>query len=115
MYIGRNVCTLKSCPILMKPEFSRQIFEKYSNIKFHEKFFQWEPGCSMRTDGRTDMNLRGAFRNFANAPKKTSSRTCSVCVCGGFGSGFRGFQLVFGTPCIIVCLVIVREAAHLRK
>jgi hypothetical protein len=25
-----------SCPILVKLEFSRQFFEKYSNIKFHE-------------------------------------------------------------------------------
>jgi len=29
----------------MKLEFSRQIFEKYSNIK---------PTCSTRSDGRTD-------------------------------------------------------------
>jgi len=28
--------TLYSCPILMKLEPSRQILEKYSNIKFHE-------------------------------------------------------------------------------
>jgi len=28
---------LYSCPTLMKLEFSRQIFEKSSNIKFHEK------------------------------------------------------------------------------
>jgi len=27
---------LYSCPILMKFEFSRQILEKYSNIKFYE-------------------------------------------------------------------------------
>jgi Fe-S-cluster formation regulator IscX/YfhJ len=35
--------------------------------------FQWEPSCSMRTDGRThrqtDMTkLIVAFRNFANGP-----------------------------------------------
>ena len=28
--------TRYTCPILMKLEFSRQIFEKYCNIKFHE-------------------------------------------------------------------------------
>ena len=28
--------TRYSCPISMKPEFSRRIFEKLSNIKFHE-------------------------------------------------------------------------------
>jgi len=29
-------CILYSCPILIKLEFSRQIFEKYSNMTFHE-------------------------------------------------------------------------------
>jgi len=28
--------TRYSCPILKKYQFSRRIFEKYSNIKFHE-------------------------------------------------------------------------------
>jgi len=28
--------TRYSCPILMKLEFSRQVFEKYSNIRFHK-------------------------------------------------------------------------------
>jgi hypothetical protein len=41
---------------LRKLEFSRQIFEKYSNIKFHENSFSWSRGCSMQTDGRTDEN-----------------------------------------------------------
>ena len=31
--------TLYSYPILMKLEFSQQIFEKYSNIKFYENPF----------------------------------------------------------------------------
>jgi len=54
----------------MKLEFSRQIFEKSPNIKFAWKSVQWEPSCSIRTDGRTDMTkLIVAFRNFANAPK----------------------------------------------
>jgi len=36
MYIGLHVkYRCYSCQILMKLEFSRQIFEKYSNIKFH--------------------------------------------------------------------------------
>jgi hypothetical protein len=63
--------TLYSCPILMKLEFSRQIFEKYSNIKFHEN------PCSGsrvvpcgRTEGWTDMTkLIVTFRIFANSPK----------------------------------------------
>jgi len=39
----------------MKLELSGQIFEKYSNIKFHENpSVQWELSCYMRTDGQTD-------------------------------------------------------------
>jgi len=53
----------------MKLEFSRQIFEKYSNIKFHEN-----PSSGSRVfhaDRRTDMTkLTVAFRNFANEPKR---------------------------------------------
>ena len=75
-----------SCGILIKLKFSRQIFEKYSNVKFHEnissgsRVVPWE-----RTDGRTngradgqkdreleierDVKLIVSIRNFANAPK----------------------------------------------
>jgi len=60
--------TRYSCQI----EFSRQSFEKYSNIKFHEN-----PSSGSRivrcggTDGRTDMTkLIVAFHNFAKEPKK---------------------------------------------
>ena len=65
-----------SCPILTKLEFSRQIFEKSSNIKFHENPSSGSRvvPCGQtdrRTDGRTDMTkLIVVFRNFANAPKK---------------------------------------------
>jgi len=59
----------------MKLEFSRQIFEKYSNIKFHGN-----PSSGSRvvpcgrTNGQTDTTkLIIAFRNFANAPKKSST------------------------------------------
>jgi len=54
----------------MKLEFSRQIFEKYSNIKFHKN-----PNSVRRvvpcgqTDGRTDMTKLIAFRNFTKALK----------------------------------------------
>jgi hypothetical protein len=55
----------------MALEFSRQIFEKRSNIKLLQN-----PFCGSRvvpcgrTDGRTDLtNLIVAFRNFVNAPK----------------------------------------------
>jgi hypothetical protein len=57
----------------MKSEFSGQTFEKYSYIKFHEN----PSSCSKvipfgRMSRRTDMMmLTVAFRNFANAPKKS--------------------------------------------
>jgi len=55
---------------IRKIEFSQQIFEKYSNITFHENPILWEPRCSMRKDVRKEMTkLTVAFRNFANAPK----------------------------------------------
>jgi hypothetical protein len=35
---------------------------------------QWEPSCSMQTDGQTDMTkLTVVFRNFVNAPKNDSA------------------------------------------
>jgi len=61
----------------MKLEFSGQIFEKYSNIKFHENRPSGSRGvaCGQTggwTERRTDMTKPVvAFRNFANAPIKT--------------------------------------------
>ena len=56
---------------LMQLEYSGKIFEKYSNIKFHEN-----PSSGGRVvpcgqaDGHTVMTkLTAPFRNFANAPK----------------------------------------------
>jgi len=65
----------------MKVEFSRQIFEKYSKIKFHEN-----PTNGSRVGsfggGRTDMSkLIVAFRNFVNAPKNRLFRPHSVFIC----------------------------------
>ena len=57
----------------MKLEFSLQIFEKSANIKFRQA-----PSSGTRvvpcgrTDGRTDMKLIVASRNFAKAPKMWS-------------------------------------------
>ena len=48
--------------------------KKYTNIKIPRKSVQFEPSCSMRTDGQTDKTkLMVAFRNFANAPKRLKS------------------------------------------
>ena len=55
----------------MKHGLARHIFEKYSNIKFHEN-----PSfhADRQTDERTDMmKVIVAFRNFANAPKNKYS------------------------------------------
>jgi hypothetical protein len=46
--------TRYSCQILNKFGFSQQIFEKYSNVKFHEVPFSGSPIPCRHTDGRTD-------------------------------------------------------------
>ena len=57
----------------MKLEFSRQIFEKVSNIKFHHYQSSGSrvvPCGETETDRRNNMtDLTVAFRNFANAPR----------------------------------------------
>jgi len=59
----------------MKLEFSRQIFEKYSNIKFHEN--PYSGSRVVRADGRTDMTkLIVSFHIFANSSKKYKTRSC---------------------------------------
>jgi hypothetical protein len=51
--------------------FSENILEKYSNIKFHENPFG---GSRIVPCGRTDMmKLIVAFRNFTNGPNKVDS------------------------------------------
>jgi hypothetical protein len=55
------------CRILMKFEFFRQIFEKVSNIKFHQNP---SSGSRVISCGQTDMTkITVAFRNFADASK----------------------------------------------
>jgi hypothetical protein len=54
----------------MKFVLSRQVFEKYSNNKFHETPFSGKPSFSMRTEGQAGMaKLTVAVRNFGNALK----------------------------------------------
>jgi len=60
--------TRYSCQILIKLEFSRQVFEKYSN----RNFMKIHPvGADFFADGQTDRmtKLIVAFRSFGNAPK----------------------------------------------
>ena len=70
MYIGLHVKYRYCCHILIKLEFSRQIFEKYLIIKFYENPFSGSRVCSMRTDRQDMRKLIVAIRNFANALKK---------------------------------------------
>jgi hypothetical protein len=54
------------CRILIKFEYPRQIFEKSSNIKFHENP---SSGSRVVACGRKDRHDEAVtFRNFANAP-----------------------------------------------
>jgi hypothetical protein len=57
----------------MKIKFSRNISEKYSNIKFHENSSSANRVVPRgRKGGRTDMMKQiVAFGNFSNAPKMT--------------------------------------------
>jgi len=49
-----------SCPILMQLEFSGQIFEKSSNIKFHENPSSGSKDVPCgQTDGPTDGRIDG--------------------------------------------------------
>ena len=61
--------TRYSCQIIIKLEFSQQIFEKYSSTKFHKNSSSRSKDvpCGWK-EGRTDMSkLTVAFRNFPNA------------------------------------------------
>jgi len=60
MYIGLHVkYRCYSCQILMKPKFSRQTFEKCTNIKCHENTFR---GSQVVPCGRTDGNDEAVSR-----------------------------------------------------
>ena len=57
----------------MELEFYRQIIEKYLNVKFYEKYVEWDQSCSMWTDRRTDLRkLSVVIRSYANKPKSRS-------------------------------------------
>ena len=83
--------TRYSCPIVMRTEFSRHFFEKYSNIKFHENS---SGGTRVvpcgKTDGQTQMTkLRAAFRNFARVPKNLSE-----CIRSGYPEHDAGTETI---------------------
>jgi hypothetical protein len=73
MRVGLHVKYSLSFQILVKLDFFRHIFEKFSHNNFHE-IRAMGAELSMRTNGRTDgqrgmTKLIVAFRNFSNAPK----------------------------------------------
>ena len=68
MYIGLHVKYPFACPILKKLEFSRHIFEKSSNIKFHEN-----PSNGSRVVTCAWANGIIPFHNFANAPQNVAA------------------------------------------
>ena len=69
----------------------------YCNLNFLDRFFkklkdqvssksvQWEPSCSMRTDGHE------TFRNFANAPKTVLNMNAfkAMCYCEAMAKGYE--------------------------
>ena len=58
----------------MKAEISQQIFEKYSNTKFHENPFRGSRVVSCgQTDGHDMKKPTVAFRYSANSPKNIHS------------------------------------------
>ena len=67
----------------MKFKFSRQFFEIYSAIKFHENPSSGSPSCSLRTD---TTKLIHTFRNFANASNKRVINAERVDYCNGSGT-----------------------------
>jgi hypothetical protein len=67
MCTGLHVKYRHSCQVLVKFEFSRLIFEKLSNIKFHDNTSS--VAAEFRADRLTDMTkLTVVFRYFVNAP-----------------------------------------------
>jgi hypothetical protein len=58
----------------MKFQFSRQIFEKYSSIKFHENPPGESPSCSSRTD-RDSHEANSRFSQFYKCLKKPNMLT----------------------------------------
>jgi len=93
-----------SCPILIKLQFSRQLFEKYPNIKFHEHPFSVSrvfPCEQTQTDRQTDTTkLIVPFPSFHNAPK-SSVLYLTVCL---------RFHVIFTKTYIIYELIYQLDA-----
>jgi hypothetical protein len=78
MYIGLHVKYRYCCQILMKLEFCRRIFEKYSNVKFHENpsIGSGVVPCG-QTDRQADMTtLIVAYKSMTSTSQRNSSYDC---------------------------------------
>ena len=69
MYIGLHVKYRYFCSILVKLEYSLQIFEKCSNMKYHENASSENRDFQCGKKDRQMVELIVAFRNFAKTPK----------------------------------------------
>jgi hypothetical protein len=70
MYNGLHGKYWLFSPFLIKLKFSLRLFEKHTNIRFHENPFS---GRHVETDVT---KLIVAFRNIAKAPKNRLSKGC---------------------------------------
>jgi hypothetical protein len=74
MYISRY-----ACHFLIKLGFALQIFEKSSNMNFHENPSNRSRGICGRTDRQKDMTWPiVAFRNFVNSPIEFPYNTLQI-------------------------------------
>jgi hypothetical protein len=81
MYTGFHVKYPLFLSEFNKTQIFSTYFQKNRKYKISLKPVQWEPDCSMRTDGRTHRSmtkLTVAFRHFANAPKKRFIHVCVI-------------------------------------
>jgi hypothetical protein len=74
MMMMRYIGSQKTYPLFLSDFNSTCIFSTdFRKIRqFSWKSVQWEPSCSMRTDGQTWRRLCSFFRNFPNAPKNVA-------------------------------------------
>jgi hypothetical protein len=88
--------TRYSCPILMKLEFSRQIWEKYSNTKFHENPFS---GSRTVPCGRTDKHdvANSGFSQFCDTPTNVTY-LCSQFPCTSTSKATDNWRLITEVP-----------------
>jgi len=86
MYIGLHVKYPLFLLDLYKTQFFRNIFAKYSIIKFHENPFSDSRviPCGLSDWERDVTKLTVAFRNSANAPKNLSSLVIGNNIATGF-------------------------------